>query len=99
MNPHPVNAPKSAINHYHKDGSIRFFRNDRGNADLYYEPNSFGGVIESAEFKEPPLAISGAADSYDHRVGNDDYIQAGNLFRMFDESHRRFYGWSSACYY
>ena len=47
-----------------------------------YEPNSFGGPMEDPSVKEPPLKISGDADRYDHRVGNDDYTQAGNLFRL-----------------
>ncbi|MFT7668779.1 MAG: catalase [Planctomycetota bacterium] len=33
--------------------------------------------------KEPALALDGAADRYNHRHDNDDYIQAGNLFRIF----------------
>jgi catalase len=28
-------------------------------------------------------------DRYDHREGNDDYTQAGNLFRLFDEGQRQ----------
>ena len=28
-------------------------------------------------FAEPPLKISGAADRYNHRNGNDDYTPAG----------------------
>jgi catalase len=35
------------------------------------------------------LAISGDAARYDHHEGNDDYTQAGNLFRLFDDAHRR----------
>ncbi|HEY8965810.1 MAG TPA: catalase-related domain-containing protein, partial [Candidatus Methylacidiphilales bacterium] len=31
---------------------------------------------------EPPLALAGAADRFDHRLGNDDYTQPGNLFRL-----------------
>jgi catalase len=38
--------------------------------------------VEDPRFKEPPLKISGDADRYDHRIGNDDYTQAGNLFRL-----------------
>ena len=49
---------------------------------VHYEPNSFGGPVEDPRFKEPPLPISGAAGRYDHRVGNDDYGQAGALFRL-----------------
>jgi catalase len=80
----PVNAPRNAARHYHKDGSMRFFKNDTGNPDVYYEPNSIGGPVEAAEYREPPLKISGDADRYNHREGNDDYTQAGNLFRLFN---------------
>ena len=77
----PVNAPKSAVHHYHKDGSMRFFPNNP-NPDAYYEPNSFGGPVEKPDFREPPLRITGDADRFDHRAGNDDYTQPGNLFRL-----------------
>jgi catalase len=48
--------------------------------------------VEDPRFKEPPLKISGDADRYDHREGNDDYTQAGNLFRLMSkaEKHRLF---------
>jgi catalase len=78
----PVNAPKSAVHHYHKDGAMRFFRNDTGNPDAYYEPNSFGGPKEAPQYREPPLKISGDADRWNHRDGNDDFTQPGNLFRL-----------------
>ena len=84
----PVNAPKCPVRHYHKDGAMRFFANDTGNPDVYYEPNGFGGPSQAPEFAEPPLRISGDADRYDHREGNDNYTQAGNLFRLFDEEHK-----------
>lgn len=84
----PVNAPKSAVHHYHKDGAMRFFRNDTGNPDAYYEPNSFSGPAEAPQYREPPLQISGDADRYNHRDGNDDYTQAGNLFRLMTPEQR-----------
>jgi catalase len=37
---------------------------------------------QDARFAEPPLKISGDADRYNHRDGNDDYTQPGNLFRL-----------------
>ena len=85
----PVNAPKCPMRHYHKDGAMRFFQNDAGNPDLYYEPNSVGGPTQDEQYKEPPLKISGDADRYNHRDGNDDYTQAGNLFRMFDDGQKQ----------
>jgi catalase len=80
----PVNAPRSQVHHYHKDGSMRFFDNNTKNPDAYYEPNSFDGPKDNKQFGEPPLRLHGGADRYDHRDGNDDYSQAGNLFRLFD---------------
>ncbi|MEN6634019.1 MAG: catalase, partial [Candidatus Polarisedimenticolia bacterium] len=79
----PVNRPRCEVHHYNKDGAMRFFGNDSGVADAYYEPNSFGGPTEDNSYAEPPLRISGDASRYDHREGNDDYSQAGALFRLF----------------
>lgn len=85
----PVNRPISPVNHYHKDGPMRFFENGTENPDAYYEPNSFDGPKEDPSVAEPPLRISGDVDRYDHREGNDDYTQAGNLFRIFDNAQKQ----------
>ncbi len=77
----PVNKPRCPVHSpYARDGVMRFDGN-YGSA-VNDEPNSFGGPVEDPSVKEPPLKISGDADRYDHRVGNDDYTQAGNLFRL-----------------
>jgi len=85
----PVNAPKCPMHHYHKDGPMRFFQNDTGNPDAYYEPNSFNGPVQNEAYREPPLRISGDADRYNHREGNDDYSQPRALFDLFDEGQRQ----------
>lgn len=56
---------------------------------LSVEPNSIGGPVEDPRVKEPPLKISGDADRHDHRKGNDDYTQAGNLFRLMSEDQKK----------
>jgi catalase len=84
----PVNQAKCPVHHYHKDGSMRFFLDNNSNADAYYEPNSFGGPVEDKRFAEPPLKLSGAADRYNHRIGNDDYKQPGDLFRLMNEEEK-----------
>jgi catalase len=71
----PVNQPKCPVHHYHKDGQMNFFGQKTGATDAYYEPNSMGGAIEDPSVKEPPLALEGDADRYNHRDGNDDYSQ------------------------
>lgn len=85
----PINAPKSPRAHYHKDGAMRFFQNDSGNPDAYYEPNSFGGPKQDETVAEPPLRISGDAARYDHRVGNDDFSQPRALFNLFDTAQKQ----------
>ena len=76
----PVNRPRCPVRTYHRDGLMRADGNCGGEAN--YEPNGFGGPAQDPKFREPPLRISGDADRYDHREGNDDYSQAGNLFRL-----------------
>jgi catalase len=78
----PVNRPKADVAHYHKDGPMRFFPPLTENADAFYEPNSFNGPAQDERFVEPPLKISGDAERYNHRDGNDDYRQPGDLFRL-----------------
>ena len=82
----PVNRPRCPVATYHRDGFMRFDGNAGGSVN--YEPNSFGGPTEDARFKEPPLRISGDADRYDHRAGNDDYTQAGNLYQLMPAAER-----------
>jgi catalase len=80
----PVNRARCPVHHYHKDGPMRFFDNNTANPDAYYEPNSFNGPAQAPHHAEPPLRISGDADRYNHRIGNDDYTQPGNLFRLMN---------------
>jgi len=84
----PVNAPKCPVHNYQRDGAMRF--DDNSGGAVNYQPNSMSGPIENPDVKEPPLAIDGMADRYDHREGNDDFTQAGNLFRIMpkDEQDR-----------
>ncbi len=84
----PVNAPKCPVHNYQRNGAMRFDSN--GGGSVNYEPNSFAGPVEQPEYKEPALKIGDYADRYDHRDGNDDFTQAGNLFRIMpaDEKSR-----------
>ncbi|SNQ42814.1 catalase [Cellulophaga lytica] len=84
----PANAPKSEVNHYHKDGSMRFFTNDFGNPDAYYEPNSKGGSVEDPTVEEPPMKISGEAKRYEENDTYGEYKQPGDLFRMFNDDQK-----------
>jgi catalase len=82
----PVNRPKSPANTYHLGGAMNFAK--PSSRDAYYEPNTFGGPVQDARFAEPPLKISGDADRWNHRAGNDDYTQPGNLFRLMSDAQK-----------
>ena len=84
----PVNAPKAtkAVT-YHADGAMRF--DAPQGTDAYYEPNSFNGPVELKSAQEPPLRISGDAERYDHRVGNDDFSQPAALFRILGAEQQK----------
>jgi len=85
----PSNRPRCPVRNYHMDGAMRFEIPENGGSPNY-EPNSFGGPVEDARYLEPPFPVDGAGARYDHREGNDDYTQAGNLFRLMtaDEQQR-----------
>ncbi|MCX7114528.1 MAG: catalase [Gammaproteobacteria bacterium] len=76
----PVNKPRCPVHTYHRDGHMSFDGNEGGHVN--YQPNSFHGPIDNPADIEPPLALSGDAYRYDHHQGNDDYQQAGDLFRL-----------------
>jgi catalase len=84
----PVNTAHAApVRNYNRDGAMRYDGN--GGATPNYEPNSFGGPKEDAAYRDRPIPLSGeAAARYNHREGNDDYTQAGNLFRMMSEEQK-----------
>jgi len=82
----PVNRPRCPVHTYHADGTMKLA--GHANPDAYYEPNSVGGPAQDESFREPPLKLTGNADRYNHRDGNDDYRQAGDLFRLMNPEQK-----------
>ncbi|MEO8817037.1 MAG: catalase-related domain-containing protein, partial [Paralcaligenes sp.] len=44
---------------------------------------------EQPDFREPPLALEGAADHWNHRVDEDYYSQPGALFRLMNAAQKK----------
>lgn len=83
----PVNAPKCPFHSYHRDGAMRVDGNHgRITAN---EPNTQGEWQEQPDFREPPLAIEGAADHWNHREDTDYFSQPGNLFRLMNDQQKQ----------
>lgn len=83
----PVNAPRCPVHSYHHDGAMRVDGNF--GSTLGYEPNYKQEWAEQPDYSEPPLRINGNADHYDHRVDEDYFSQAGDLFRLMSEEQRQ----------
>jgi catalase len=76
----PVNSSKAAPeNSYQRDGFMRFDANGAGGPN--YWPNSFGGPGPDPEAREPFFDVSGVAARHPYTHPNDDFVQAGNLYR------------------
>lgn len=89
----PVNAPKNAPeNSYQRDAFMRVDGNGGGGPN--YWPNSFGGPDPDPSSGEPPFAIEGQAGRHPVEHPNDDFVQAGNLYRkvMTDEDRDHLIG-------
>jgi catalase len=76
----PVNAPKCPFHSYHRDGQMRVDGNQGGATP--YEPNSYQEWTEQPDFREPPLALEGAADHWNHRADDEYYSQPRLLFQL-----------------
>ncbi len=76
----PVNAPRAAkMNNYQRDAYMRFDNNGGGSPN--YFPNSFIGPEPDPDAGEPPFEVSGMAARQRYTHENDDFVQAGDLYR------------------
>jgi len=84
----PVNKPRCPVMNYMRDGQ-------QATAGSYgarpnYWPNSVDGApMPDPAFADPAWDLGSAiVNRYDSTVDHDDFTQAGNLYRMFDDAHR-----------
>jgi catalase len=84
-----VNRPHATdVDSYGRDGAMRFDGNF--GREKNYEPNSFGGPVQTDEPLAAWTEVSGLIGTYEtvEHAEDDDYIQAGNLYRMMSEGER-----------
>ena len=85
----PVNAPKNAPEtSYQRDSFMRLDAN--GGDGPNYWPNSFAGPAPNPDALEPPFELSGQAARTPYEHTNDDFVQAGTLYRdVMTDSQRK----------
>lgn len=89
----PINRPKATkVNYYQRDGSMSFGDNSGDNPNYY--PNSFGGPEPQPSAAEPGFDVSGTAGRHPYTLSDDDFFQAGELYRrvMTDEDRDHIIG-------
>lgn len=84
----PVNAPKCEVNTYQRDGPMVVNGNYGSAAN--YGPNSVGGPVQNNLVGSTfaPEEIEGLIGRFSYEVTDDDFVQAGNLYRLLDEEDK-----------
>jgi catalase len=88
----PVNAPRGVeggARNYGRDGLMRF--DDNGGSEKNYEPNSYEGPAETGAPYDLAYDVSGSVGPQGlvKHLEDDDYGQAGALYRVMKEDARR----------
>jgi catalase len=74
--------------HYMRDGQGATAQT-YGSAPNYWPNTNAGAPMPSEQFSDPEWNLGQAVvDRYDSTQDHDDFTQAGNLYRMFDEGQR-----------
>jgi catalase len=78
----PVNRPRSEVHSYNKDGPMRY---THGGNQPVYAPNSYGGPqADPIRYADPSWFVEAGEvmrSAYELHAEDDDFIQAGNLYR------------------
>ncbi|WP_030545049.1 catalase [Streptomyces albus] len=84
----PVNRPHATEARSHgRDG---FLYDGRHNGAKNYEPNSFGGPAQTNRPLWQPVPVSGdtGETATPRHAEDDDFVQAGNLYRLMSEDEK-----------
>ena len=88
-----VNRPRAGeVNTYQRDGQMCPYQTGKKSYGTYDNATFDGQDHPSsvATYKEPPLRLSSASlDRFDHREGNDEYVQPANLFKIMNASQKK----------
>jgi len=86
----PINAPKVQARTNQRDGQMTYFVDSAGtNKHVNYEPNSMGGLQEGAKPEHDYHQwLQGHLGRYQTSRTQDDYKQAGERYRTFQDWER-----------
>lgn len=85
-----MNAPRATTaENYGRDGLMA--ANSQGRYAKNYEPNSYEGPAETGRPLAAPLPVTGHTGTHaaPQHTKDDDFYQAGELYRLMSEEERR----------
>src|SRR5215217_279478 len=82
----PVNAPRCPFHNQQRDGAMAI--SNGGSAQNYGTVEAGGSGAAGMGHGEAPLALQGDAGRYDGRGKEDDFTQAGNLYRLLKDQEK-----------
>lgn len=84
----PVNKPRCPFATYQRDGVMATAEN-YGSKPNYWPNTRENTPMPNEKFAEPAWDLGQCiADRFDSTTDHDDFTQAGNLYRLFDDAHR-----------
>ena len=85
----PVNKPKCPVMHYQRDGAMATAESYKNMTANYWPNTRDGQPVPNEKYHDPAWDLGqSVVDRFDSTVDHDDFTQAGDLFRMFDDAHR-----------
>ncbi|MFD5630802.1 catalase [Streptomyces sp. NPDC127072] len=84
-----VNAPRAtAADNYGRDGLMAV--NSQGRHARNYEPNSYGGPVETGRPLSSPLSVNGHTGTHEAppHTKDDHFFQAGELYRLMSAEEK-----------
>jgi len=84
----PVNKPRCPVMNYQRDGQMA--SSEQYTDQTAYWPNTIDTAPKPDEaFMDPAWDLGQAVvNRYDSTVDHDDFTQAGDLYRLFDDAHK-----------
>jgi catalase len=86
----PVNRSHATeARNYSRDGAMRSDGNHGGEKN--YEPNSFGGPQQTSQPLWVPIDVAGLTGPHapENRRDDNDFVQAGDLYRLMSEAEKQ----------
>lgn len=82
----PVNRPRCPVHHHQRDGAMALANG--GSATNYSSVVAHGTSRQGFGHGDPGWTLEGGAGRFDSRAQDDDFTQAGNLFRLLTAAQK-----------